>query len=69
MNHITENALSPAVAVPVGSATLAASLISSLPIIINVLVGIYFVLMVGHKAYQFWKEVREDMRKKRASRK
>lgn len=66
MNHITENALSPGVAIPVGGVTVAAGFVASLPTIINILVGVYFLLMVGHKIYQIWKEVKAD-RKKRAS--
>lgn len=57
---VTESFTSPAIAVPVGGVTLAAGLVSSLPVIINVIVCVYFLLMVTHKAYQMWKEWRID---------
>lgn len=60
MNHIVENATSPGVAIPVGSATIAAGFISALPVLINLIVGFYFTLMVIHKIYQMYKEWKAD---------
>lgn len=60
MNHLTESATSPSVAIPVGSATVVAGFVGSLPILINIAVGIYFILMVVHKVYQMRKEWKAD---------
>lgn len=59
-NTVVENATSPPVAVAVGGTSIAAGLVGSLPVIINVLVVTYFSLMILHKAYQMWKEWKAD---------
>ena len=63
MNYLTEHATSPAMAVPIGSATVVAGFVGSLPILINIAVGIYFILMVIHKIYQMRKEWKADQAK------
>jgi hypothetical protein len=63
MNYLTEHATSPSMAVPIGSATVVAGFVGSLPILINIVVAIYFVLMVAHKAYQMRKEWKADKEK------
>lgn len=63
MNIITESATSPAVAVPVGGVTLAAGYAATLPIIVNVIVGVYFVLLISRLVYQFVKEIKADRQK------
>jgi len=63
MDHIVESATRPELAIPIGGATVAAGLIGSLPVIINIAVAIYFTLMVVHKAYQMWKEWKTDHNK------
>jgi hypothetical protein len=60
MDQVVENMTRPALAVPLGGATVAAGLVGSLPMIINIAVAIYFTLMVVHKAYQMWKEWKAD---------
>jgi hypothetical protein len=60
VSSLTEYATSPAVTVPVGSATVAVGFIGNLPVMINIAVGIYFSLMVIHKLYQMVKEWRAD---------
>lgn len=67
MDNIVESATRPEFAVPIGGATVAAGLIGSLPVIINIIVTIYFTLMVVHKAYQMWKEWKADRNKEDAS--
>jgi hypothetical protein len=62
MDQIVESATRPELALPIGGATIAAGLVGSLPVIINVAVAIYFTLMVVHKAYQMWKEWKQDQR-------
>ena len=53
----------PGTGAVVGGATIAGNLIGALPVFINVMVGIYFTLMVVQKIYQMIKEYREDHRK------
>ncbi len=67
MNQLTESATSPALTVPIGSATVVAGFVGSLPIIINIAVGIYFTLMVIHKIYQMRKEWKADREKEDVS--
>lgn len=61
INHsITENMTNPTIATTVGGTTILANFAGSLPVIINVIVAIYFTLMVVHKIYQMWKEYKAD---------
>ena len=61
-HNITENMTNPGTATVVGGTTILANFISALPVMINVAVFIYFTLMVVHKAYQMYKEYKEDNR-------
>lgn len=67
MDIITETVTSPTVSVPVGGITIAAGLVTTLPVIINLIVSVYFTLMVIHKLYQMRKEWKEDRKRKNAS--
>lgn len=60
VHNITENMTNPSVATAVGGTTVLANFAGSLPILINVIVAVYFTLMVIHKAYQMWKEYKAD---------
>lgn len=61
INHsITENMTNPNVATTIGGTAIVANLIGFLPTLINVFVAIYFALMIVHKAYQMWKEYKQD---------
>jgi hypothetical protein len=60
VQNITENMTNPSVATAVGGTTVLANFAGSLPILINVIVAVYFTLMVVHKAYQMWKEYKAD---------
>ena len=57
---ITENMTNPGTATAVGGTTVLANFAGGLPIVINVIVAIYFTLMVVHKVYQMWKEYKAD---------
>lgn len=60
VHNITENMSNPSVATAVGGTTILANFAGSLPVVINVIVAIYFTLMVVHKIYQMWKEYKAD---------
>ncbi len=61
MDHsITENMTNPNVATTIGGTAIVANLIGFLPVLINVFVAIYFLLMIMHKVYQMWKEYKQD---------
>ena len=60
VSTITENMSNPSVATAVGGTTILANFAGSLPVVINVIVAVYFTLMVVHKVYQMWKEYRAD---------
>lgn len=60
VTNITENMSNPSVATAVGGTTVLANFAGSLPIVINVIVAVYFTLMVVHKVYQMWKEYKAD---------
>lgn len=61
-NSITENMTNPGTATVVGGTTILANFVTALPVLINVAVLTYFTLMIIHKAYQMYKEYREDNR-------
>lgn len=67
INTITENMTNPTVATGVGGTTVLANMAGSLPTVINVIVAVYFTLMVVHKIYQMWKEYKTDKASKDAS--
>lgn len=60
VNHITENMTNPGLATTIGGTTILANFAGNLPVIINVIVAVYFTLMVIHKVYQMWKEYKAD---------
>lgn len=58
-NTITELATNPSVAISAGVGTVALNtFIGALPIIINCGMVIYVVLLVCHKAWQFYQDVK-----------
>ena len=60
ISDVTENMTNPTIATTVGGTTILANLAGSLPVIINIIVVVYFSLMVVHKMYQMWKEYKAD---------
>ena len=60
ISSVTENMTNPTTATTVGGTTILANLAGSLPVIINIIVVVYFSLMVVHKMYQMWKEYKAD---------
>lgn len=60
ISSVTENMTNPTIATTVGGTTILANLAGSLPVIINIIVVVYFSLMVVHKMYQMWKEYKAD---------
>ena len=58
--QISENMPNSSIATVVGSTTVLANIAGSLPTVINVIVMIYFILMIIHKVYQMRKEYRGD---------
>ena len=60
ISNVTENITNPTIATTVGGTTILANLAGSLPVIINIIVVVYFSLMVVHKMYQMWKEYKAD---------
>ena len=53
---ITDVASSPLVAIPLGIGTAAANFIALLPILINIVMFIYFIILVSHKLWVWWGE-------------
>lgn len=64
MSAIVEHATSPNVAVPIGGLTVVAGFIGNLPLLINLAVLTYFTLMAVHTAYKFYKEWKQDHKRK-----
>lgn len=66
-NQITETLMNPPMAVVAGSgAVLVNTFITALPVLINCVMAVYLVILVCHKSYQFYNEIK-DRRAKRAS--
>lgn len=66
-NQITETFMSPAPAIVAGSgAVLVNTFITALPVLINCVMAVYLVILVCHKSYQFYNEIK-DRRANRAS--
>lgn len=60
MNNITETIMNPTAAVTTGLGAVAVNtFVTSLPILINCIMAIYLVILVGHKMYQFYNEVKD----------
>lgn len=65
--QITETFMNPPIAVVAGSgAVLVNTFVASLPVLINCVMAIYLVILVAHKSYQFYNEIK-DRRAKNAS--
>lgn len=60
MSAIVEHATSPGVTIPIGGITVVAGFLGNLPLLINLAVFTYFTLMAVHKAYQMYKEWKQD---------
>ena len=60
VSNITESMTNPGIATTIGGTTILANFAGNLPIIINVIVAVYFTLMVIHKVYQMCKEYKAD---------
>jgi hypothetical protein len=56
MNNITDFAASPVVAVPTTIMVSAANILSFLPIFINIATAVYLTMLVGHKAWVWYRE-------------
>lgn len=56
MNTITDVASSPIVAVPATIMVSAANILSILPILINVGTFLYISMLIGHKAWVWYRE-------------
>jgi hypothetical protein len=56
MYGITDIAASPAVAVPIAAGVTGANLIAMLPIFINVATALYISMLIGHKAWVWYRE-------------
>ncbi len=56
MGIITDIASSPAVAVPLGTTTAVANLVTILPVLINVAMLIYLIILIAHKIWTWYKE-------------
>lgn len=61
MNIISDVASSPLVAIPLGLGTAAANFIALLPILINCAMFSYFVILVLHKIWVWWKEYKKEI--------
>lgn len=59
ISTITDIASSPLVSVPLGLSTAMANLIALLPIAINIVMLIYFIILVSHKIWVWWREAKE----------
>lgn len=58
LNTITDIASSPLVSIPLGLGTATANLIALLPIAINFVMLFYFIILVSHKLWVWWKEAK-----------
>lgn len=56
MSLITDIASSPAVAVPIIGSVTGINLITLLPIFINVATALYLSMLIGHKAWVWYRE-------------
>jgi hypothetical protein len=56
MSVITDIAASPSVAVPIAAGVTGANLIAMLPIFINVATALYLSMLIGHKAWVWYRE-------------
>ena len=65
MDSIMENISNPSTVAIIGGTTIATNFVTTLPVLINVVVLVYFTMMVVHKGYQMWKEYKNDNRKSR----
>lgn len=66
-NTITETLMNPPMAVTAGAgAVVVNTFITALPVLINCVMAIYLVILVTHKSYQFYNEIK-DRRAKNAS--
>lgn len=66
-NTITETLMNPPIAVTTGLGAVAVNtFITALPVLINCVMAVYLVILVVHKSYQFYNEVK-DRRANRAS--
>lgn len=67
MNQITETVTNPPVAViATGAAATVNTFVVALPVIINVVMAAYLILLVIHKGYQLYNEI-QDRKKKDGS--
>lgn len=61
LEQITETLTTPSVAIPTSSAgVVAINFIASLPVVLNTLWIAYVILLVFHKAYKIYKEIKGD---------
>lgn len=58
MNIITDFAASPVVAVPTTIMVSAANILSFLPIFINVATVVYLLMLIGHKGWVWYRELK-----------
>lgn len=58
---ITDVASSPLVAVPLGIGAAAANFIALLPLLLNLAMFAYFVILVAHKIWVWYKEVKGEV--------
>jgi hypothetical protein len=56
MSIITDVASNPAVAVPIAAGVSGANLIALIPIFINVATALYISMLIGHKAWVWYRE-------------
>lgn len=64
LEQITETITTPSVAIPAsGAGVVAINFIASLPVVLNTLWIAYVVLLVFHKAYSIYRQIKEDRKK------
>lgn len=56
MSAITDIASSPSVAIPIAAGVSGVNLIALLPIFINVATALYISMLIGHKAWVWYRE-------------
>lgn len=60
MDTITETMLNPPIAVAAGTgAVVLNTFITALPVLINSVMAVYLVILVAHKMYQFYNEIKD----------
>lgn len=59
-SQITETFMNPTAAVAAGSgAVIVNTFITALPVLINCVMAVYLVILVCHKSYQFYNEIKD----------